>query len=114
MDKRVDTQTQPRQGWLADVLSAAGATVEQAAPYRDMLNRWYNAGEPVSIAAVSLRSALRGREEVEVEERKAGRARGVPELRSIVESCNRLIEQHEKAGEVYGRPTGKPGGGGSR
>ena len=54
-------ETCPRHIWIHEMICAAGVTVEQTEPWRSRLNLWYNTGEPVWMAADSLRFAVRQR-----------------------------------------------------
>lgn len=51
--------TVPRHIWMHEVVTGAGCTVEEAEPFRERLNRWYSAGEPIGQAAHDLKFMVR-------------------------------------------------------
>lgn len=55
MSHQDERPTMPLQGWLEAVILEAKTTDAQSRPFRDTLTRWYWAGEPVWMAAESLR-----------------------------------------------------------
>jgi len=66
--KRTDTinhgntnETTPWHIWLEAVLLTAKVSVEDLEPFRVQVNRWYQAGEPVWMAADSLCIAVQER-----------------------------------------------------
>lgn len=61
--------TMPKHHWLHNVLAEAGVTAEQAKTEAERLTRWYNAGEPVWMAANGLREFFQDRAIHEREDR---------------------------------------------
>lgn len=51
--------TVPRHLWMHEVITGSGCTVEQAEPFRERLNRWYNAGERYDMAARDLKFMIK-------------------------------------------------------
>lgn len=61
--------TMPRHIWMHEVITLASVSVEEAQPYREKLNRWYNAGESVSMSSHDLSFCVReGKRQVRLEE----------------------------------------------
>lgn len=48
-------ETTPRQIWMHNVITGAGVSVEDAAPFRAKLGLWYTAGESIDMAASTLK-----------------------------------------------------------
>lgn len=48
--------------WIDAVICAARVSVEQSRPHRSRLHLWFNTGEPVWMAADSLKAFVRGHE----------------------------------------------------
>lgn len=86
------TQNTPRHGWMEEVLTQAQATVEQAQPFRDKLNRWYNAGEPAWMAAESLRFCVKEyARQLRIEEMQK-----MDSVSEAVKACERVLRGNRK------------------
>lgn len=89
-------ESAPLQIWLHEVVMTAKVSVDQLAPFRDMVIRWYHAGEPVWMAADSLRIAVGERENAI----RIQKMVDSDSLRSILASCAKLIDSKQH----YGHP----------
>lgn len=62
-------ETMTWNGWLHEVLSTAKVSVDELEPFRDKVLRWFQAGEPVWMAADTLRMAVKERKnQIRIEE----------------------------------------------